>query len=127
MMMFLAFVTVGVFEKTPELISNSSHLHSGSNFVVEFEVFLVFTVPGKELLHAVLWVKIRYQVFLGDRIDPANEVENIIDICTVRLHQARGFYFLCGSILPVVIVLHLLLCFYKYAFSWMGVGGLWET
>ena len=44
-MMFLAFVTVGVFEKTPKLISNSSHLHSGSNFVVEFEVFLYLQFP----------------------------------------------------------------------------------
>ena len=33
------------------------------------------------------------------------------DIYNVRLHQARGFYFLWGGILPVVTFLPLVLCF----------------
>ena len=39
------------------------------------------------------------------------------DIYNVRLHQARGFYFLWGGILPVVTFLPLVLCFAGLTFS----------
>ena len=105
-MRFLTFDTNKVFEEPPQLIGNSIHLHFGQSFGVEFASFPIFTVPGKEKLHAVLWAKIRYQGLFRDHIDLKNtidsrvvsllhwEAETVFQICIIRLYQERGFYFL---------------------------------
>ena len=46
--------------------------------MVGFASFTIFEVRGKAELHEVLWSKIRYQGFLGDRIELANFISSSV-------------------------------------------------